>query len=872
MSSYRRGFNSSCAVLIWLLFGVFSSAKVAAQRLPTNVMPENYQLFLDPNIAGRSFVGEETIRMRVLRSASVITLNSLDLEISEAEATAAGSAQTAKIDYDKAAEMVRLQFPQAVPEGNAELHLKFSGKLTEGLRGLYLSRSPRRMYAVTQFEGTYARMMFPCFDEPSFKATFDLTVMTDPGDTAISNGRIVSQENVGGRRKITFSTSPRMSAYLVALAIGDWQCLERTVDGIPVRVCAVPEKKDAGKFAVEAAARSIEFYNQWYGIRYPFGKLDMLAIPDYEWGGMENTAAIFYRESALLLDESKGEASLFAKQGHAGTIAHEIAHQWFGDLVTAAWWDDIWLNEGFASWMQRKPVEAWHPEWQLEAGAAASAQQIIALDSLPSARAIRGDPKTSAEIKEMFDGITYEKGAAVLRMLEAYVGPEVFRKGVNQYLKEHANGNATSEDFWRAMAQVSGKPVDKIMPTFVMHPGVPLVSVRGGACQGQDMTLAAEQQRFLISSKATAAGIWQIPICLKTQQGSDSACYLLSQKQQQIAVSNCPAWYFGNRDAKGYYRVFFADERNLARLTNAAEKYLNAPERIGLLEDTWAMARAGMYSIETFMNVAWHLQHERERLVLELLSAHLLQARSLVAHNQQQIYQAFLRTEFSPIEREIGWEPRAGEPEENKAIRATLLPVLGEAGDPAALAAAQKVVQQYLAQPGSTDATVTGAAFQVSAANGDAALYDTLASALGKAKSSQEYYNYLFALAEFRKPDLVQRTLGLIDNGTVRQQDYPGLFAALLANPVTRPAAWNYLKTHWNDLQEKVTSFGGRGAVSALGNFCSAEEKQDVQKFFADHRAPGAERALQQSFESMDSCMEFRQRQQSNMEKALAQQ
>lgn len=870
--SSRRGFNRLCALLLSLFFIVFSSAKGTAQRLPKNVVPDNYKLFLEPNIAARTFSGEETIQVRVLQPSSVVTLNSLDLEISEAEVVAGASRQTASVEYDKRSEMVRLQFPQPVPIGTIELHLKFSGKLTEGLRGLYLSRSPRRMYAVTQFEGTYARMMFPCFDEPSFKATFDLSVMTDPGDTAISNGRIVSEVTVGARKKITFSTSPRMSTYLVALAIGDWQCLERTADAVPIRVCAVPEKKDTGKFALEAAARSIEFYNQWYGIRYPFGKLDMVAIPDYEWGGMENTAAIFYRDTALLLDESKGNASVFDKQGHAGTIAHEIAHQWFGDLVTAAWWDDIWLNEGFASWMQRKPVEAWHPEWQLEAGAAASAQQIIALDSLPSARAIHGDPKTSAEIKEMFDGITYEKGAAVLRMLEAYVGPEVFRKGVNQYLKEHANGNATSEDFWRDMAQASGKPVDKIMPTFVMQPGVPLVSLNAAACKGQSMPIAAEQQRFLISSQTNSSGIWQIPMCLKAQQNSNSACYLLSQKQQDIAVNSCPAWYFGNRDAKGYYRVFYADQQNLTKVAEAAEKELNAPERIGLVEDGWAMTRAGKYPIATFMYIAQHMQSERERLVLELLAGHLLQARSLVAESQQQYYQAFLRAQFSPIEGEIGWEPRVGEPEENRAIRATLLAMLGEAGDATAVAAAQKLVQQYLAEPGSTDATMTGAAFQVAATNGDAALYDRITSALGKAKSSQEYRNYLFALAEFRKPDLVQRTLGLIDNGTVRQQDYPGLFAALLANPASRDAAWNYLKTHWTDLQEKVTSFGGRGAVSALGDFCSSQEKQDVQRFFADHRAPGAERALQQSLESMDSCMEFRQLQQANMEKWLAQQ
>ena len=862
-------------ILIFLALGSVMLRRTEAQRLPTTVIPENYKLSIDPNIAARTFSGEETIRVRVAQPVTEITLNSLDLDIKLAEVKTGGHTRKASIVYDKPAEMARLVLRSPIAAGEAELHLKFSGRLTEGLRGLYLSKSARRMYAVTQFEGTYARMTFPCFDEPAFKATFDLSVVADKGDTAISNGRIVSDEPLSrsSRHRIIFSTSPRMSTYLVALAVGDWQCLERTVDDIPVRVCATPEKKNAGKFALEAAARSLEFYNQWYGIKYPFGKLDMVAIPDYEWGGMENTAAIFYRESALLLNEDEGKASALARQAHAGTIAHEIAHQWFGDLVTAAWWDDIWLNEGFASWMQSKPVQAWHPEWNLEAGNAASAQQIIGLDSLSSARAIHGNPRTPGEIKEMFDGITYQKGAAVLRMLEAYVGPEVFRKGVNQYLKEHANGNATSQDFWRAIAQVSGKPVEKIMPTFVLQPGVPLVSISDAGCHSDGMQLDVGQQRFLISQHgADSAQLWHVPMCVKTEKDSGGNCSLISSNKQQLEIRACPQWYFANRDAKGYYRVFYQDSGNLTRLADAAEKELTVPERIALLEDSWAMTRAGKYSIASFMYVAQAMRPERERLVVDLLAGHLKEAGLLVSGEREAEYRRFIRMQFGPLAQELGWEPRREDTDEQKILRASLLPVLGDAGDSPALAAAEKIVQQYLRQPGSTDGTITGAAFSVAAANGDAELYQRLTAALGKAASTDEYYNYLFALAAFRQPELVQRTLQLLTDGKVRQQDYPAFFAAMLANPVSRSAAWSYLKSHWDELAEKVTSFGGRGAVSALGNFCSAQEKDDVKQFFATHRAPGAERALQQSLEAMDDCIEFKQLQQANMQQWLARQ
>ena len=862
------------AIALLLALALFPFSKAQAQRLPTTVVPDHYKLFLDPSIAGRTFTGEETISVRISQPVSEIVLNSLDLGITEADVSANGRTQPAKVIYDKPDEMVRFALSSPVPAGKAELHIHYSGKLTEGLRGLYLSRSPRRLYAVTQFEGTYARMMFPSFDEPSFKATFDLSVIADKGDTAISNGRIISDQPLPGseRHKITFSTSPKMSTYLVALAIGDWQCLERTADGIPVRICATPERKEAGKFALEAAVRSLEFYNQWYGIKYPFGKLDLVAIPDYEWGGMENTASIFFRETALLLDENK--ASVLSKEGHASTIAHEIAHQWFGDLVTAAWWDDIWLNEGFATWMASKPVEAWHPEWKLDAGSAASAQQIIGLDSLRSARAIHGDPKTPGEIKEMFDGITYQKGAAVLHMLEAYVGPDVFQKGVNQYLKQHANGNATSQDFWRAMAQVSGKPVDKIMPTFVFQPGVPVVSI-GGPCRGNHLPLALEQQRFYINKEDTAgstAQLWQIPMCLKTQNTSVQECFLLTKTNQQADINACPNWYFGNRDAKGYYRVFYQDSREFTNLADAAEKALNVPERIALVEDTWAMTRAGKYPVQAFMHLAEAMRPERERLVVGRLAAHLDQAGSLVPEEQKEKYNAFIRAQFGPIARELGWETRPGDTDEQKALRTILLPVLGNAGDPDALAEAQKIVQQYLRQPGSTDATITATAFELAAANGNAELYDAISAGLNKPASSDEYYNCLFALAAFRRPELTRRTLELVDQGRVREQDYPSFFSALLDNPAAHDQAWQYLKLHWDGLSQKVTSFGGRGAVSALGSSCSERDKEDVKQFFSTHRAPGAERAVQQSLDAIDNCMEFKQLQQANMAKWLAQQ
>ena len=855
------------------IFLTIAAAGLHAQRLPTSVVPSNYKLFLDPDIAGQKFSGEETITVQVQQPVREIMLNSLGLEISVAEVVPGLDMATlpAQVTYDQPNEMVRLIFAKPVPKGIVGLHLKFSGKLTAGLRGLYLSKSSRRQYAVTQFEGTYARMMFPGFDEPGFKATFDLSVIADKDDTAISNGHIIHDEPLPGstRHKLTFSTSPKMSTYLVALAIGDWQCLERTVDGIPIRVCAEPEKKQYGEFALEAAAQSIHFYNQWYGIKYPFAKLDMLAIPDYEWGGMENTSSIFYRDTALLMDEKT--ASVFARRGHAATVAHEIAHQWFGDLVTAAWWDDIWLNEGFASWMERKPIMAWHPEWRLEEDEAASAQTIIGLDSLSAARAIHGDPRTSSEIKEMFDGITYQKGAAVLGMLESYVGPDVFRKGVNAYLQAHANGNATSADFWQAMARVSGKPVDKIMPTFVMQSGVPLVTV-SGSCHVDRTPLNLAQERFLLSASTAAKQdqLWSIPICTRAAGNRGSACFLANKKTEVVDVNACPAWIFANRDAKGYYRVLYQDPKDLMAVAAAAEKELTVAERIAFVEDTWAMARSGKQPVGIFLDVAQELRSERNRNVVDFIAEHFSGiARSLVPEQEKTKYDGIIRRQFAPLAKEIGWSPSANDTDDQKAQRADLLGILGFAADPEAVAEARKIAQAYIKDPGSVEGTIIGPALTVAAAYGDDALYDQFADAMEHAHNTEEHYHFLYALTAFRRPELAKRTLALVDQKKIREQDYTGVFSALLVASPAREIAWDYLKAHWDSLAEKVASFGGRGAVSALAGFCSVEMRDDIQQFFTSHRAPGAERALRQSLERINSCIEFKQLQGGNMQKFL---
>jgi aminopeptidase N len=510
----------------------------------------------------------------------------------------------------------------------------------------------------------------------------------------------------------------------------------------------------------------------------------------------------------------------------------------------------------------------------VEESEATAAQYIIGLDSLESARAIHGAPNTSAEIKEMFDGFTYQKGAAVISMLEAYLGPETFRHGVNRYLEEHANGNATSADFWRAEAAVSGKPIDEIMPTFVMQPGVPIISIRSQACNADSTRLRFTQQRFYLSPKRTASTDqkWQIPVCIKTSDGKGSDCEVVSSKTQDVEIKACRSWFFANRNAKGYYRSFYEDPKNLTAVAAAAEKGLTPAERVALVEDVWAMTRAGKTPARVFLDLAHAMRSEQSRTVLDLLAGHLGALGSLAPKDLDNQYRAFVRAQFGPLAEQLGWNPRPQDSDEQKALRASLLGILGAAGDVQATSAARKVVQEYLEAPQSVEGTIAVAAFPVAAENGDAAFYERLIGVLDKSRSTDEYYQALFSLAEFRQPALLERTLNLLDQGKIRQQDYPRVFSELLANEASRDMAWSYLKAHWTDLSEKVTSFGGNGAVTALGNFCTPQLRDDVRKFFAHNRAPGAARALQQSLERMDRCIEFKQSQQASVTEWLRQQ
>ena len=459
--------------------------------------------------------------MVLKQPASTITLNAAEIAFQSVTITASGKEQTATVTLDNDKQQATFTVPDTLPAGNATLHIHYTGILNNELRGFYLSKGDHRNYAVTQFEPTDARRAFPSFDEPAFKATYAVTLVVDTGDTAISNGPIVSDTPGPGADKHTlkFLTTPKMSSYLVAFLVGDFQCTKGESDGVAIRSCATPDKVALTPYGLDVAKYVLHYYNTYFGIPYPLKKLDLIAIPDFEAGAMENFGAITFRETALLLDPKT--ATIDAKKEVDMVIAHEMAHQWFGDLVTMQWWNNIWLNEGFATWMENKPVAAMHPEWNIPQSVASDEDDTLNIDAAPTTRAIRAKADTPAEINQLFDGIAYGKASDVLLSVENYLGPETFRKGVHAYLSAHLYGNATAQDFWNAETAASHKPVDKIMDSLVAQPGVPLLTFSEPA----NGKVSVDQKRFFLTpaSSLIPQQKWTLPVCFKTGEASSPA-------------------------------------------------------------------------------------------------------------------------------------------------------------------------------------------------------------------------------------------------------------------------------------------------------------------------------------------------------------
>lgn len=835
------------------LLAVVFAAPVFAQRLPNDVHPAHYSLHLTPDLKAATFTGSETIDVTLDRPSTAITLNAIELKIGSVKA----GGQTATIAYDQSKEQATFTFAKPLPAGKATLAIEFTGILNDKLRGFYLSKTAKRNYAVTQFESTDARRAFPAFDEPAMKATFDLSLTVDKGDIVIANTNMLSDKPApNGMHTQTFATTQKMSTYLLAFQVGDWVCSKGEADGIPIRSCSTPDKLALTPFALHAAEHFLHYYNQYFGVKYAMPKLDMIGIPDFEAGAMENWGCITYRETALLVDEKT--APLSAKKLVAVDVAHEMAHQWFGDLVTMQWWDNLWLNEGFATWMEYKAVNEWQPTWGLREDEALSLNGTLNLDAAPQTRAIRSKADTPAEINEQFDGIAYGKAGAVIGMIEHYIGEADFQKGVHAYMEAHKFGNATAEDFWGAQTKASGKPVDKIMESFVAQPGAPLLRFTSTGTG----SYGVEQSRFFLTPPAAtpAAQQWIVPVCVR-----GGPCQVISGTGR---VKVPAAGAFANADDKGFYRSSYDDASLHSLLAGAAT--LKAPERISVVGDRYALLRSGQGTVGSYLDLVAELRNDPNAQVLNQSLSGLGSVRQRVATDAQsgQI-KAWVRTEFEAVYASLG-PAVSGEPLEKAQRRDLLFGLLGAADDPAVVADARTIAAKYMAGNSTVDPELAQTAVGIAAQHGDAALYDALQHVAETSTNPNIQTQALYTLASFQDPALVQRTLDYVTSGKVRNQDSWILLSILLQTRETRPQTWSYIKANWDKVHAQFTTASGNRVVSATGSFCSVEDRADVQQFFTSHPVEASDRALRDALNGINGCVKFRAQQQPNLQQWLA--
>ena len=846
-------------------FALAASVPAAAQRLPSTVVPTHYSLAVTPDLKAATFSGIESIDIEIKQPINVITLNAIEIAFQSVTIDAGREKQTAIVSLDSVSQQAALTFPNTLPEGRARLKIRFTGILNNELRGFYLSRTAKRNYAVTQLESTDARRAFPCFDEPALKATFDVSLTIDAGDSAISNSPIAGDKPGPGADKhtITFATTPKMSTYLLAYLVGDFQCTGGEQDGVELRVCATPDKVALTSFALDVAKFSLHYYDDYFGIHYPLKKLDLIAIPDFEAGAMENFGAITFREVDLLIDPKT--ASLHNQIEAARDVTHEIAHQWFGDLVTMQWWDNIWLNEGFATWMESKPVAAMHPEWGVPQIVASEDNQTLDVDAQPTTRAIRATAETPEEINQMFDDIAYGKAGAVLLMVENYVGEDTFRKGVHAYLAAHEYGNATAEDFWNAQTAVSNKPVNKIMESLVAQPGVPILTF--SAPQGGKVPVV--QTRFFLSPSVVPdpAQQWTLPVCFKN--GSSQECEVLSPSTRSLRTPDSSI-FFANAGGMGYYRVAFSPEQYGALLSQA-ETTLTADERISLAGDEWAQVRANDSTIGDYMSLvaAFKADPNADVLSSTFVGLTAINNQAAATADEHGAIDQWIRMNFASVYARLA-TPAPGDSPNTRKLRASLLGLLASHGDQDAVARAREYSAQYLADPTSVDPSLGQTALAATVQHGDAALFDKLQKIYEASTDPTQQDNALLLLAHFTDPALLDRMLAYAVSSNVRNQDTARVLGVALANPRNREQAWSFIKTHWSQIAPLLTTESGEMLVDYTGTFCTAEAREDVKSFFAAHPVQSADSYLHHALERIDGCIELRKLQEPNLQKWLA--
>ncbi|MBH0191927.1 MAG: M1 family peptidase [Nitrospira sp.] len=844
-------------------------------RLPRRVIPNRYEIRLEPDLDNALFHGQETVTVTVVEPTRAIVMNAAELSVSQAYLENDRRQRLdASIDLDDPLQRCRLTFAQTVTPGVWRVVIAFHGILNDKLRGFYRSTykdtsGTTQTMAATQFEATDARRAFPCWDEPDFKAVFAITLAVDPNLTAVSNTSLVSESIAGGKKVVQFADSMKMSTYLVAFIVGRLEATEpRFVGKTPIRLWTVPGKQPLTEFGHDIATASLDFFERYYAIPYPGDKLDLLAIPDFASGAMENLGAITFRETALLVDLHAGTHGELERV--ADVVAHENAHMWFGDLVTMSWWNGLWLNEAFATFMEMLAVDAWKPEWKRWDTFGVSRAAAFSVDGLWSTRPIEYPVRAPKDADAMFDVLTYEKGASVLRMLEQHIGPDVFRDGVRDYLSAHAYGNADTKDLWVSLGKAAKQPVPELMDGWIFQPGYPLVSAQ--LAGGPELTLTQQRFTYLATGESPKQS-WQIPIQIRieTSERTEHRTVLLTGRETRMPLPSDTRQVLINEGGHGFYRVRY-DAPLLKRLLGTGLDRLAPTERFNLVSDAWATTISGLMPLAEYLDLIRHFTQERDKNVWAVLLDSFSFLNRIIATGDRPALEAFVRALVAPAVQELAWEPRSNETDLVRQLRGELLGALGKLGnDPATQDQASVYYQQYRKDPASVDPNIVPALVAVLAHTGDEARYDEFSERYKKAATPQEERRYLFSLAAFQSPSLLTRTLARTIDGEIRTQDAPFVVSAGLANVYGRELAWEFVKKNWDQMDRLFPKQGVRRMCGGIVSLATPELEQDVREFFASRNVDLGGKTLEQYLEQLRVAVAFREREGPQLKDHLAQ-
>jgi len=853
-------------------------------RLPALAVPTEYVLAFEIDPRAPRFSGTAKIGVDVPAKTSHVVLHAHALDVKDARALLGGEARVAKVSSRMATggkppvpEELVLSFDPPLPAGHMTLSLAYDAPFDEELSGLYrVPDAAGAYYAFTQFEATDARRAFPCFDEPTYKVPFHVSVTVPKGMIAAANAPEKARTEGGSTTTFHFAPTQPLPTYLVALAVGDLDVRELTsrTQKPAIRLLTTKGKTDLGGLALETTSALLDSLEQWFGIPYPYEKLDIVAVPEFEAGAMENAGLITFREELLLLDPAR--ASVRARRAQAMTVAHELAHQWFGDLVTAAWWNDLWLNEGFATWMEWRVVDRWKPALGARLDAVAAAHGVMDSDALTAARAVRQPVVSTSDAHEAFDGITYEKGAAVLSTIERWIGEEPFRRGVREYLTQNAGKSVQADRLLGALDRASGKDVTQMASTFLDHTGVPEVSVQLECDRGSRWHAEVTQDPWhpLGSQAATPVAqqplpsaetehTWTIPVCVLAQGEKKTTCADLAWGAPSlVAGRGCPAWIHPNAELS-YYR-FTVSESDATKLASARAQ-LDIGQRISVLSNAWASVRAGKLPARALLKLLPAFDDEPSRHVVDQVVTVLSgMSHILVEDAARPAFRKFVQARLAKRKKALGWSPKKDEAAgsgDEALMRRSVLWALGElAEDDATLREADEHASRWLADPASVDSDTAAVALDLASRHAGAARLEQLIAAAKHAKTREDRIVALKATMGFDDPELLGRALDHALTPEVKANEIHYVLLPALDRRRARGVVEAWVRAHWDALRKKLPGSLSTMLVEAAGVACSRTEIDERAAFYRPRAAPieGAARPLAESLEGASQCSELR--------------